>query len=194
MQVLGTLPLTDARDLFILDCEARCLAPATRSFYTRKLRLVIRWMHAENVFNVEDVTPHHIRRYLVSIAARGLSSRHQHNLARAMRAFFNYLVRDGLLKESPFDKVRMPKMENKIHETFTQAEIQKVIAACNTQRDKALCFFLLDTGVRQTELCLMNVGDVDLQTGLVIVHKGKGQKERPTFIGAASSSQAAAPS
>lgn len=75
MQVLGTLPLTDARDMFLLDCEARRLSPATRSFYTRKLRLIIRWYHAQNLYNVEDVTPHNIRLYLASLAERGLASR-----------------------------------------------------------------------------------------------------------------------
>lgn len=52
-----------------------------------------------------------------------------------------------------------------------------------------MCFFLLDTGVRASELLAMNVGDIDLESGVAVIHKGKGQKERPIFMGASTRKQ-----
>lgn len=51
-------------------------------------------------------------------------------------------------------------------------------------RDKALMLFLLDTGVRRAEMCALNVGDVNLRTGGVVVRLGKGGKSRVVFVGA----------
>ncbi len=44
--------------------------------------------------------------------------------------------------------------------------------------------FLVDTGVRASELCDLNIGDVDKETGAVQVRHGKGNKPRTVYIGA----------
>ena len=51
------------------------------------------------------------------------------------------------------------------------------------RRDRALLLTLLDTGCRASELLSLNVGDVNLDTGLVWVRHGKGDRGRVTFIG-----------
>lgn len=94
-----------------------------------------------------------------------------------------------MIERSPFDKMKMPKMEKKIPESFTQEEVQKVIQACPSQKVKAMCFFLLDTGVRASELLAMNAGDVDLESGVAVIHKGKGQKRAPGLVGATTRKQ-----
>jgi len=53
-------------------------------------------------------------------------------------------------------------------------------------RDRALLLSLLDTGCRASEFVALNVGDVNLHTGAVLVGAGKGGKARTTFIGAKS--------
>ena len=107
----GTTTILDALDMFLLDCEARRLTPSTRQFYQAKLSVFLRWCDEHGVENLPDLTAHHIRQFLVHILRRDLSSQYQHNLARAIRAFLNYCVRDELIEKSPFDKVQMPKLE-----------------------------------------------------------------------------------
>ena len=181
---LGTHLFSDAFDMFLLYCEARRLTPATREFYRIKLGLFIRWCESEGVHALHELTAHHIRRYLVHLSRRKLSSQYQHNLARAIRAFLNYCVRDELLEKSPFDKVQMPRLEKKILEALSPTDIHAILRSCISERDKALCLFLLDSGVRASELVALNVGDIDLKTGVVLVRLGKGQKGRTTYVGA----------
>jgi integrase/recombinase XerD len=50
---------------------------------------------------------------------------------------------------------------------------------------------LLDTGLRASELCAVNVGDVDTRAGTILVKKGKGRKERTVFMGARTGRQVA---
>jgi integrase/recombinase XerD len=167
-----------------LDCEARRLTDQTLSFYKAKLSLFIRWCEADGLETIQDLTAHHIRRYLVHLHRRELSSQYQHDIARAIRAFLNYCVRDELLEKSPFTKVQMPRLEKKILEAFSADEIRLILKHCITERDRALCMFLLDTGMRASELVALNVEDIDLKTGMVTVRLGKGQKGRTTYVGA----------
>jgi integrase/recombinase XerD len=176
--------LDDALDLFLLDGASRRLAQSTLKFYESKVSLFIRWCNEADVTDLNALTAHDIRRFLVHIYQRGLSSQYQNNLARAIRAFLNYCVRDELIETSPFDKVRMPKVEKKILEAMTEREITIILQSCKYERDKAICLFLLDSGVRAGELVALKMEDVDMRTGVVAVHAGKGQKGRTTYIGA----------
>ena len=184
MTDLGTHQLSDALDLFLLDCEARRLTVATRDFYRLKLSLFVRWCGDQGITTLQQLTAHDLRRYLVSLSRRELSSQYQNNLARAIRAFLNYCVRDELLAVSPFNKVQMPRLEKKILAALSSGDIQAILRSCSSERDKAMCLFLLDSGVRVSELVALNVADVDLTTGVVLVQLGKGQKGRTTYIGA----------
>jgi integrase/recombinase XerD len=53
-------------------------------------------------------------------------------------------------------------------------------------RDRALLLSLLDTGCRASEFVALNVSDVNLHSGAVLVRAGKGGKTRTTFVGAKS--------
>jgi integrase len=75
------------------------------------------------------------------------------------KAFLNYCVRDELIEVSPMKKVKMPKVEKKVLSAIDPADIQKILKACKYERDKAICLFLLDSGVRARELLALNVGD-----------------------------------
>lgn len=78
----------------------------------------------------------------------------------------------------------MPKLEKKIIAALSPAEIKRVLQNCGGERDRSLCLFLFDSGVRASELAALNVGDIDLQSGVVRVQVGKGQKGRTTYTGA----------
>lgn len=179
----------DALDMFLLDCEARRLTPSTRKFYRTKLSVFIGWCTENGVEYLGDLTSNDIRRFLVNIQRRGLTSQYQHNLARAIRAFLNYCIRDELIDKSPFDKVQMPKLERHVPKALAPSEISTILRHCHLERDKAICLFLLDSGVRASELIALNVSDIDLKTGVVIVKLGKGQKERTTYVGAVTRKQ-----
>ena len=179
-----TFSLNDGLDMFLLDCEARRLTPQTLTFYKQKLSVFVHWCEEQQLQGLDDLTARELRQFLVSIQRRGLSSQYQHNLARAIRAFLNFCVRDELIDESPFDRVQMPRVEKKILQAFTAEQIQTVLHHCQTERDRVICLFLLDSGVRASELIAITVGDVNLNRGEVLVRAGKGQKQRTTYIGA----------
>lgn len=175
--------LKTAFDLFILECQSRRFTAHTLRFYRGRLKLFFDFCDQQSVIWLTDLTHHHIRQYLVQLDDSGVSSAYHHSLARAIRAFLNYCVRDELITVSPFVKVRMPRLEKKTLEAVSRQDIAAILKACRHERDRAIILFMLDSGVRASELCALNYGDVDFATGEVAIRRGKGQKGRIVYIG-----------
>ncbi len=184
MPTISTLSLTDALALFILDCQARRLTVATLTTYENKISLFIRWLADNDITNLHAVTNVYIKRYMVHLQNKGLTDHSQHDYVRPVKTFLKYCVRDELIENSPFDRVKMPKVADSMPIVLSDNEIQTALLKVKAQRDRLIIRFILDSGVRASELLALNVGDVDLATGVVTVFRGKGQKFRLTAIGA----------
>lgn len=177
--------LHDALDLFLLDCQVRRLTASTIAFYRLKIGAFLRWLADRDLTELEDITAKHIKRYVVSLQERGLTDHSQHDYIRPVRTFFAYCVRDDLLDETPFDKIKMPKIAEKAPVILTDDEIKTVLRKVTFRRNRLIVRFILDSGVRASELLALNIGDIDMETGVVTVRLGKQQKGRLTSIGAA---------
>lgn len=182
MRTVTTLAL--AVELFDLDNQARRLTPSTRSNYNYLLSQFQVWCEQYEIVNLDEIKAHTVRQYLASLAARGLSTASQHNQYRALHTFFAYCVADELLANSPLRTMRPPQTETKLPKVFDSSEIDAILAACESTRDKAICLFLLDSGLRAAELCSLDIDDIDIKSGAVLVERGKMQKQRIVYVGA----------
>lgn len=178
-----THKITDIYDVFMLDVRARGLSDHTVAFYRTQLSSFIDWCVGRDVSLWASVTPSLIRLYLVERQSDNVSSHTVHAAARALRAFCNFAVREGLSEVSPMRNVVMPRTAKKILPAFTNEDIRKLIAACTNERDEAIVLFLLDTGIRSSELLALRGEDVSLKTGVVTVRGGKGNKDRMIYMG-----------
>ncbi|MGQ9656017.1 MAG: tyrosine-type recombinase/integrase [Thermodesulfobacteriota bacterium] len=107
---------------------------------------------------------------------------------RALRAFFNWLYREGYTNENRLANLRPPKAPTKVVEVLSPEEIARVLACIDRNttggtRDYAIVLLLLDSGLRCSELTGMEVDDVNLEGGYLKV-MGKGGKERIVPFGA----------
>lgn len=185
----STPSLEQAFDMFMLDAESRRLTPSTKRFYEQRLGRFFRWSQSQDVFDLNLVSPHLIRSYLVHLQERGLADHTQHAAARAIRTFLNFCVSEEMLSVSPMKKVRMPRLDKRILPAFEPETVKRLLAACENQRDKTIVMFLLDTGCRNAEFIALNAGDVDLKSGTVQIRLGKGRKDRVTYLGATTRKQ-----
>jgi integrase/recombinase XerD len=109
---------------------------------------------------------------------------------RSIRAFWSWLISEGILDSNPFRKVRIPKPPKKIIPTFSKPQLQTLLNAIDTStsegyRDMVVILILLDAGLRVSELTSLTLKDVRLAEGILKV-SGKGKKERLIPIGKAS--------
>jgi integrase/recombinase XerC len=127
-----------------------------------------------------------LRRYLALLGKNTKKSSIGRKLA-AIRSFFRYLVRNGIVVKNPAELISTPKKENRLpfHLDIDQvtalveapAEDQKYVL-----RDRAILELLYSCGLRVSELTGLNIGEIDLSGGMVRV-MGKGGKERIVPVG-----------
>jgi len=103
-----------------------------------------------------------------------------------LRAFFRWLVKEGVIESCPMDKIDPPVARGDQIKPFTQGEITSLLAAAkkskHPRRDEAIMLLLLDTGMRVSELTNLRVRDIDLHERRCTV-LGKGNKRRTVYFG-----------
>lgn len=107
---------------------------------------------------------------------------------RALRAFFNWLYKEGYTSENRLAKLRPPKAPTKVVDVLDPEEIARILGCLNVNtdsgaRDYAILILLLDSGLRCSELTSAQLKDVNIQGGYLKV-MGKGSKERVVPFGA----------
>lgn len=128
-----------------------------------------------------EMKTYDIRFYLATEKERGVSERTLENTRANLSAFFQWLTVDEEIEKNPMLKIKPIKYDDEIKEAFSDVEIDKIRSACIDDKERALVEFLLSTGVRVTELCDMDISDVDMRDLTVHVRHGKGGKERITY-------------
>jgi site-specific recombinase XerD len=128
---------------------------------------------------------------MVSLQQAGHTPGGQHAFFRAVRAFLNWLEQEGELSANPVRRFGPPSVPEQLLDRMSLDDVRAMLGACDRRtelgcRDRALILALLDTGARAGEMIALNMEDVDLRTGTVLIHYGKGRKPRATFLGARS--------
>ncbi len=123
-----------------------------------------------------------IRSFLAAQTKRGLSRRSQGRALAAVRGFFRWLAREGIVAANPAQGVRTPKAPSKLPRHLRPGEIESLLAAPDVNetfghRDRAILELLYATGLRVGELVSLDWSDLDLAARTLRVI-GKGNKER----------------
>lgn len=130
---------------------------------------------------VDKITVFHIRTYLMDEKKRGLQDSSVEGLRNVLSSFFGWLWKEGLLPKNPCANIGPIKCQKKIRLPYSPVELQKIRNACKTSRDKALVAFLLASGARISEVCALDIKDVNFRD-LDCKVLGKGNKERTVYI------------
>ena len=105
----------------------------------------------------------------------------------ALRSFFRYLFRQGLIADNPTDSIMTPKQDQMVPLYLTVDEMFRLLDAVQTNtltdlRNRAMFETLYSCGIRVSELAGMDQTDVDFENSSIRV-LGKGNKERIVPIG-----------
>ena len=103
---------------------------------------------------------------------------HQNSIARiwtSLRLFLRYLHKEGVLQQNLIELWESPKLIASLPTILSEEEVALLIESCGDYFERAIIEFLYATGIRVSELCSLNLFDVDETTLRV---KGKGGKER----------------
>jgi integrase/recombinase XerD len=191
---------------FFIAKSAEGISPETVKDYSRSFGYFGEWLKDQDV-----PTSTELKAFFAWLRERpnGLDSERKlspktiFNAWVALKSFFRWYAEETGAN-NPMAKVAAPKVPETVIEPLTQDEITAMIKACEyakpTQRagqraftkrrptaarDRAIVLMLLDAGLRATELCNLRVDDLDLESGKVLIKKGKGGKGRIVYVGRA---------
>ena len=131
----------------------------------------------------------HVYAFLKGVADRGVSLGTRHRRYRETRAFFSWCMRMELCAQNPFAGIPNVKVEQKIVQPLTEAEIGALLAICEAGsefgcRNRAIILLFLDTGMRYTELHRLALADLAWDARRIHIRHGKGRKQRVVPFGA----------
>lgn len=133
--------------------------------------------------SIKDITSMDIRWYFgVCRTKRGNSMTTIQNRRRYLNSFFGFLAREGFTASNPVERIEPMKVGQRLKKAFSTEELERLRGACGANfRDRALMEFLLSTGVRVSELCSLNVRDINIgKLDFCVI--GKGDKQRQCYI------------
>jgi len=168
-------------------------SPHTRKAYESDLRQFVAWAERGGAAGPGSVDHLVLRRYLAYLTTRGMARSSIARKAAALRAFFVWLRRRGVVTADPTRNLRAPKGDRRLPKVPKAAEVATLLdeghgdpddalALAITARDDAVLEVLYGAGLRVSELCGLGPSDVDLRAGLVTV-LGKRSKIRRVPLG-----------
>lgn len=132
-----------------------------------------------DIHQIDNIT---IREYLATLYEKKKKKTSIARKLATLRTFFKFLCREEVLKLNPARLVTSPRLDKKLPVTLSVDDVIRFIESPDTdtalgRRDRAILELLYATGVRVSELCGLNVDDIDFKNQSIRV-RGKGRKER----------------
>ena len=161
-------------------------SPHTLKGYERDLKKLSDYLSSQDIENWKIVKEHDLRAFINSERRRGLSPRSIQRLLSSCRTFFENLLIEGHIQLSPAQNVSSPKSAQLLPKAMDADLVQRLLdfkpKGMIEIRDKALAELLYSSGLRLSEVCQLEVQDLDLKERTCRV-LGKGNKTRIVPVG-----------
>jgi integrase/recombinase XerC len=173
-----------------LRAEQRA-SPETLRNYASDLRQLHRFLLSRRLvsspIDPNSLSSDAVRAYLQWLDQKGNKPSSLARKLAAVRSFYRYLSRRGMVNDNPVDGMRTPKQPKLLPRVLTKDDADALMTfpaglTVWSLRDRALLETLYSTGARVGELVALDIGDVRELEGLVRL-QGKGRKERIVPIG-----------
>ena len=176
------------------------LSPGTVRDYNLTFRRLVEHVGAD--IEVDEISTQHINSFLNYLRDDlELSGKSCSNAWIALSSFWTWAEVELEIVHI-IKSVKRPKSRRPVINPYTEAEVRSLLAACDVGeewqtanshraaskrptalRDKLIMMLMLDTGIRVSELCDLQMGDYVQKRGQLHVRHGKGDKERMLFVG-----------
>ena len=154
--------------------------------YKNDLILFLSYLESQNI-NPLDLRYNSVMEYLSFCRKTGISGRTSARYLSAIRSFYNFLIREGILSYDPLAKVESPKITRHLPEYLTLEEIELLLNSISDKevkgiRDKTIIELMYSSGLRISEVVNLDIDRVDIKEEFLLI-SGKGNKERVVPFG-----------
>ncbi len=165
----------------------------TVTVYSRDLAAFAEAVSERGIDRPGQVTRRHVRGYLATLTAHGYARRTIARKLSSLRRYYRWATRSGLAETDPTIGVSAPRADGRLPRVLKASEIDTLLDHPRASvtgdpehrrlRDLAVLEMLYGSGVRISELCGLDTGDLDLDRGRATV-LGKGSKKRQVPLSA----------
>ena len=153
----------------------------------RRESTIIRYKYMINCFfefmhnkPIKEITTNDIRFFLSEY--QGIPGKKNSNttidgMRRILSSFFNWLDDNDYIDKSPAKKLSYIKHDTQKERPYTSGEMEAMMLNAKDIREKTILEFLYSTACRVSEMCKVNLNDIDYANRQVLLH-GKGGKDR----------------
>lgn len=172
--------IEDAIKEYVYEIQVRNYTPRTIKTYRNCLLRYAEYLRKVNeIVELEDTTPVHIKQFLKSLKDKDRSTVYLNTVLKNLRSFYKYCYQEGYCLDIA-RKVVFLKEKKTVIKTFNDKEVKKMLeyydfSSYMNARNKCIMALLFDTGIRCLELCQLKRLDIK---ETVIHVLGKGNKER----------------
>jgi integrase/recombinase XerD len=162
--------MTQLRQKMLEELQRRNYSHRTAKTYIRIVRDFAAYFHR----SPDKLGPEHIRQYQAYLfQSKKLSTASVSQYVSAIRFLFVKTLRRHFLTEH----IPFPKSPRRLPTVLSPEEVTRLINAARNLYHRALLMTLYSTAVRRSELCRLQVSDIDSQRMMIRIH-GKGRRDR----------------
>ncbi len=170
-----------------LDVE-RGLATNTLESYGRDLYQYWKYLQSgEDSVSFDSASRKTITSYLLHLQKQGKATATIARRLAALKAFYQFLVRENYVSKDPTADLESPKLEKRLPKVLSVQEVEILLRQPDTStpvglRDRSMLELLYATGIRVSELVALDLTNINLEMGYIKC-RGKGSRERIVPVG-----------
>jgi integrase/recombinase XerC len=160
----------------------RDLSTNTQAAYGTDLDQFVAWARRHEIADLDQIDRRALRRYVAHMSERGLARRSIARKTSALRSMLRWSQLHGLVETNPAEELVAPKLDKPLPRVLKASEAAWLCELPPDDdplgiRDRAVLEVLYGSGLRVSELCGLDLDDMDLAESHITV-MGKGRKER----------------
>ncbi len=165
----------------------RNLAMNTLESYGRDLRQYSQYLEGD-AGALDTATRQTVVDYMMHLQRQGKATATIARRLAALKAFYQFLMRQKYVNEDPTANLESPKLEKRLPKVLSIREVELLLQQPNSGqgsglRDRAMLELLYATGIRVSELVKLNIQDVNLELGYIKCQSERNSKERIVPMG-----------
>ncbi|WP_417798989.1 tyrosine-type recombinase/integrase [Terasakiella pusilla] len=182
--------LKQAIKTFLQNCRRKELSTHTIRAYELDLESFSQFCSCRTI-SADQIEAAHINEWVDHLHLKGLSASSRKRHLACLKVFCRWMEEEALIPSSPFHGLKLHiKLPKRLPRNIGQRQLQTLFSALEEidashglarQTLKLSLELLIATGLRISELCNIQLNDIDVEASTIRV-SGKGARERTVFI------------
>ena len=178
--------LNDIKEYLIFVSQVKNLSQNTTKSHERDLRKLSVFISDLNISNYSQISPDVCSAWIGNLYSQDNNPRSIQRHLSSAKGFFRFLMKNDLIKSSPFELVIAPKSPSNLPEVLSPEDVEQLLnfkpSSLIEIRDMAIVEVMYSSGLRVSETVNINIADFEEDMTFLRV-LGKGSKTRLVPMG-----------